>query len=170
MYRIDANFIKLSDVRLDKIAEGLIGVYVLYSGHSRSNPTYIGEGIILDRFYAHLHNKEMYLTKPISGVMAIIGDKTRKYWKERAQIVEWALLNIALETNRFPARNKKPGNNKIVEKYIEKYNKIKIYCYGIDPFCATGRLKISDNKIIDIDKNGITIPWNRHSPNRGRRY
>lgn len=170
MHRIDVNFIRLSDVRLDRIAEGLIGVYILYSGHSRSSPTYIGEGVILDRFHAHLHNKEMYLTKPISGVMAIIGNKFRKYWKEQSQIVEWALLNIAFETNRKPARNMKPGNSSIVIKYILKYNKIKIYCSGIDPFCATGRSKINGYKIINIDKRGCTIPWNRHSPNRGRRY
>jgi len=114
MYRIDVNFVKLSEIRLDWLAEGLVGVYVLYSGYSRCNPTYIGEGVILDRFYAHLHNKEMFLTKPISGVMAITGDKLRKYWKEEAQIVEWALLNIAFETNRFPTRNIKPGNSRIV--------------------------------------------------------
>lgn len=133
MLSINLYLHRLQDIRLDILAERAVGVYVLYSGKAKMRPTKIGEGVILDRFHAHLHDKRKILAKPIQRYMAIIGLGNTKNFKIDAEITECALFDIAEYLNKQPLYSTNP-RFETVKQNIESHNKIKIYFSGFNPF------------------------------------
>jgi hypothetical protein len=161
MLPINLHFHRLQDIRLDILAERAIGVYVLYSGKAKVNPTKIGEGVILDRFYAHLHDKRKILAKPINGYMAIIGFGHKRNFKIDAEIAECALFDIAEYLDKNPLYSTNP-RFETIKQNINSHNKIKIYFSGFDPF--THR-KISNKKYFEYYEHNGDI-FNYHNWNK----
>lgn len=171
MMSINLKFLSLREIHLDAIARGVFGVYVLYGSKSRVLPTKIGEGVILNRFAAHLNAG--ILGNEVEGFMSIIDRDTNRNNKIYAQIAEAALFLIAEETDRLPVHSKNPRKSILLDN-LERFGKIKVYVSGFDPFLRT---KINERKVCELfidhdiyDKIGISrCDWKMRSIGRGHR-
>ncbi|MDD5686334.1 MAG: hypothetical protein PHE88_00675 [Elusimicrobia bacterium] len=147
MLKIDAEFLRLVDIPVDKLFNA-VGVYVIWSGRAWVKPTYIGEGLIMRRLSDHMKNSDK-CAKPISGLLAIIGDNSKKEYKFKAKILEQILLQISNEIDRFPNQNQQCGL-KFLEKIIKRYGFIKVSVSGYDPLLDPYKAKMLKKKLIKV--------------------
>jgi hypothetical protein len=105
MYPIDATFRPLKEVSLQETV-GAIGVYVLWNRAADVRPSYLGQGVLLERIIAS--TKEFGTN--LEGYIAIMqkGGESRR--KTDAQILEHTLLVAAKRIDQFPTRNQLSGN------------------------------------------------------------
>lgn len=155
---VKAVFRRLNEVTLEEVY-GMVGVYILWSGRAISRPTYIGEGVILNRFAKHVEE----LPWPVKGVLAIIGDNIPKY-KTDCEVLEAILLDIAYEVDRFPTQNQAAGKKSRVTKIFRKHGKLRIYIRGYDPLRHPKNPLMRDKKIIELWRNtnneiDLRYPW-----------
>jgi len=166
MKAVDVEFVRLSDVSLEDLL-GATGVYAVWSGKARVRPTYIGEGVILERVAAHV--KEF--AWPLRGVLAIPQAKTWREQKEKSEIAEALLLAVAKEVDLFPTRNKRYGNEKKVKKALRKHNVLRLNVKGYDPLLGAGSRRLRRRKSIAAKlDNGddflLKYDWNTRSTSR----
>jgi hypothetical protein len=160
MRSIKATFERLDEITLER-AYGSVGVYVLWSGKSQLKPTYIGEGVILKRFAAHVDN----LPWPIDGILAILGDNTSTN-KTDAEILEAVLLDIAADIDRSPTKNQHPGKTGRVDDVFKRHGVMKIHITGYAPLLHPKNRPMLEKKIVELrqDMYGeveLIHPWKR---------
>lgn len=135
MYSIRAHFERFRDVHLGTLF-GACGIYVLWDGEARARPTYIGEGNILKRLSDHWTRKDLTISMPLDGYVAIIGDHGHRPSKSDACIVEYLLLEIASATDRSPAINAHPGKRRVLEAMCDRERTVRLAVSGFDPLQA----------------------------------
>jgi hypothetical protein len=156
---INAEFKRLCDMALDRLP-GAIGVYVLWSSKSWVRPTYLGEGLILERFAAHAGKFPI----PLEGTISILDNGTQKAIKTNAEIVEALLLYIAEEIDRFPSQNKNVGKHGQIEKVFTSHGVLRIRITGYDPLLGPRSSRMNKEKIITLQTNRfgeieLSHPW-----------
>jgi hypothetical protein len=158
MLTYNVEFRRLEDVSLLD-AYGETGVYVLWSSRASVRPSYIGEGYILDRFLSH--TKKSWATKPLNGVMTILDGANPRELKWRAEVIEYALLWVAEEIDRFPPNNtslgKMSGLHKLVSRADHDVGVIRINVRGVDPLLPPHRGTMPSSKSIRIDMKEFEI-------------
>ncbi len=129
MWEVPADFKRLDEIVVSDLL-GVVGAYVIWDSQARVRPSYIGEGEILKRFSEHSLNFAM----PIRGYVAVVGNLSRKYYKQDAEILEAVLLSIAERIDCFPLHNKQRGSYSAIERVFENSRVLKIQLRGHDPF------------------------------------
>jgi len=154
------NFKKFSEVTLEE-AYGTYGVYVLWHGKAKTRPSYIGQGDVLKRFIYHVNSQ---MNWPLKGYIAIIGGQDRKINKKQAELAEAILLDCADLIDKWPNGNAKIGHWQLVRRTLEKYNAIRIYLTGYNPFLPPDASVEWDNKkLIQIENtyDYSSFPWKK---------
>ena len=99
---------------------GKVGVYILWDTRAHNRPTYIGEGLILERFCKH---RETFGTE-FDGYVGVTGDTTRKYYKEHGELLEAVLLWISERIGKFPTRNKQKNYKSPIESQFKESERV----------------------------------------------
>jgi len=174
MITIRLEFQRLCDITLYNIYDE-IGVYVLWNGHAKTKPSYIGEGDILHRFASH--TRAEWSERPLDGLIAIVQADSDEWRKAYAEIAEATLLEISEILDRFPTHNKSRGKASAAIKKATSFRKynvgtIKLVFEGRDPLLLLGSpimkqpktitWKYIDNSFQIVDR----IPWNQR-PEKG---
>lgn len=157
---IKAHFMRMSQVLVNELPK-TVGAYVIWSGKAVARPTYIGEGVILSRLAEHA--KKFAL--PWEGVVAILGDGSRKQHKTDAEVVEALLLFCAEEVDRYPTRNTAVGKRAKAERVFKKHGVLRIRVTGQDPLLEPERPPMKGKKVIVMRRDGarhfgVKVPWN----------
>ncbi|MGB9720569.1 MAG: hypothetical protein ACPL28_03690 [bacterium] len=154
-------FKKLSEVTLEE-AYGTYGIYVLWHGRAKTRPSYIGQGDILKRFSFHVDSE---MSWPLKGYIAIMGGQHRKTNKKLAELAEAILLDCADLIDKWPNGNAKIGHWRLVEHTLERYNAIRIYLKGYNPFRPPDTsLECDNKKLIQIENTTYeysSFPWKK---------
>jgi hypothetical protein len=139
MHIITAEFRRLSDLTIPDLL-GEIGVYVLWDGHAKARPTYIGEGNVLQRLVRH----ESRFAKPLDGFAAILTNRNQTWQRAKADgtIVEALLLRVASDTDRSPAVNVAPGQLRALDAIFGQHGTVRINVTGCDPLRPPEELPI----------------------------
>ncbi len=127
---IDATFYKFSEINLRAVmCED--GIYIFW-GEGEKKSLWIGEGDLMQRLYQR--STQFRWT---NGYVAIMDNKIE------SAIGEYALLNHAKETGRFPTINKQRGMKQTVIDFLKEYGKIKVNIKNRDPLIPpTGSNKL----------------------------
>lgn len=157
-------FKRFDEVSLDQVY-GEIGVYVIWDGKSRINPTYIGEGQILHRFASHVRDDLFFW--PIRGAVTMLGQESATA-KAQAEILESVLLRISNEINRFPTVNDNMGTKSKIIKKLRRYNILNILIKGRDPLIV-GNPSINGTKIVTLELNEEADDFEIYHPWKTRR-
>jgi hypothetical protein len=132
VHTIYADFQRFHDTNLVDLI-GATGVYVIWDAHAIARCTYIGEGVILERFTKHVKRDGRRFSRPWNGYVAIIAGSTRGVHKWESTIVERLLLDVAKKTDRSPRVNVHPGHaNRVMALCREE--KLRVSISGYDPF------------------------------------
>ena len=99
---------------------GKVGVYILWDNRAHNRPTYIGEGVILERFCKH---RETF-GSDFDGYIGVVGDSTKKYNKDHGELIEAILLWISERIGKFPTRNKQKNYKSSIEKQFGDLERI----------------------------------------------
>src|SRR5258706_10073799 len=132
MYTIDATFTRFDRLHIGDLF-GATGVYVLWDARAKACPTYIGEGHILKRLADHSRRDGRRFARPLDGYIAVIEGSTRGVHKLESQVVERLLLDVALDTEREPAVNVRPGSGSVVRYLCAGHPTIRVAVRGWDP-------------------------------------
>lgn len=154
-------FKKLSEVTLEE-AYGTYGIYILWHGRAKTRPSYIGQGNVLKRFSAHTEDPQM--SWPLKGYIAIVGGQDRKMNKKQAELAEAILLDCADLIDKWPNGNVNIGHWRLAEHILEKYNAIRMYLTGYNPFLPPNlNAKWYDKKLIQLENTLAysSFPWHR---------
>lgn len=153
-------FIPFADIHISDLL-GKVGVYILWDSRSSNRPTYIGEGLILERFCKH---RETFGTE-FDGYVGIVGDTSRRYFKEEGEFLEAVFLWISERIGKFPTRNKQKNYKSPFEKQFRDLERI-MNCpiIGFDFFehpQSTRKLRKQEIKIQKRDNEYYLIdhPW-----------
>jgi hypothetical protein len=152
MHIITVKFRRLSDLTIPDLL-GEIGVYVLWDGHAKARPTYIGEGNVLQRLVRH----ESRFAKPLDGFAAILTNSTRTWQRAKADgtIVEALLLRVASDTDRRPAVNVAPGQLRALDDILGRHGTVRIHVRGCDPLRPPEELPtLTSSKQIILRESG----------------
>lgn len=139
MYTIPVRFDRFCDINLSNLI-GATGVYVIWDARANARPTYIGEGNILKRFADHVHRNGRRFAHPWNGYAAIISCSTRGVRKEESKAVERLLLDVAYNTDRFPAANKQRGSWSAVLRFCRD-EALRVAISRYDPLIPPGEAK-----------------------------
>ncbi len=126
---VDAHFELLTEVSIDRVF-GEVGVYVIWDSQARVRPTYIGEGVIIERLSSQVDR----VAFPVRGYIAILDYHGPMQTKKDAEIVEAVLLEIGDETDRYPRLNSQRGSHKQIKKVLAYDNTLRVKVSGYDPF------------------------------------
>jgi len=165
-----AEFKRFDEVTLDQVY-GEIGVYVIWDGKAKINPTYIGEGQILHRFASHVRDELFFW--PIRGVVAMLGQESASA-KIQAKIMESVLLRISDEIDRFPTVNDNMGTKSKIIKILRRCNLLKIYVKRCDPLIL-GNPVLYQPKIVTLELNteqddfDVYHPWKTRQKRMARK-
>ena len=129
METIRAEFCRLDELPLPLLI-GAVGTYVIWDGKAQGRATYLGEGVILERFAKHAST----FAWPFAGYAAITGDWTTDKAKGDAEIIEAVLLAVAAATDRLPTHNEAPGKVRRIHKIFRSHGTLRIRVTGWDPF------------------------------------
>jgi hypothetical protein len=130
MHIIEATFQSLDELPVAALF-GATGVYVLWSAKANKKPSYLGEGLLIQRL-ANEHIERFGTSA--CGYAAIMEANTDKRRKADAEIVETTLLQIADKIGLFPTHNKAWGKAKgIVKHFSAGHNVIRINVRGFMP-------------------------------------
>ena len=146
MKTLGAEFVRLQEFSICDLI-GAVGVYVIWDGKARARPSYIGEGVILERFSKHAGR----FPWPFDGYVAITGTKDSGEAKRDAMVLEAVLLSVSHDTDRFPNHNESFGKTTHVVKILRSHNLLRIRVTGLDPLIAPGQAqKLSNAKVARI--------------------
>lgn len=130
MHIVDVDFQRLSELSVPDLL-GELGVYVVWDGHAKARPTYIGEGGILRRLVEH----EKRFARPFDGFAAVLShpDVSPQRAKADGTIVEAVLLEVARQTDREPAVNVAPGQLRHLDDIFAQHGTVRLNVSGMDP-------------------------------------
>lgn len=131
---VQAEFMRFDEVALSSLI-GAMGVYVLWDGKSRVQPSYIGEGAILERLAQHAKR----FAWPLDGYVAVMGDWSTLRTKRQAEVVEAVLLLVAGDTNRTPVHNDAAGKLTAVRTLLRGHRRLRVKVIGRDPLQSPWR-------------------------------
>jgi hypothetical protein len=159
VYRIDATFLRFDRVHIGDL--GATGVYVIWDGYARAKPTYIGEGHILKRLADHSQRDGRRFARPLDGYIAVLCGSTSGVHKTESRVVERLILDVALQTNREPKVNVRPGAATVVEYLCRGDPTLRVAIRGFDPLLHPSKARpLSSPKYIRAwlgDGNGYEI-------------
>lgn len=128
METVRAHFLRLDEVAFPALI-GAVGTYVIWDGRARARATYLGEGVLLERFAKHAGR----FAWPFGGFVAVTGDWTSARSKRDAEILEAVLLVIADDTDRLPIHNRSPGKVSRIRRVFQSHGTLRIRVTGLDP-------------------------------------
>src|SRR2546422_1561587 len=129
MQTVRAEFYRLDELPLPMLI-GAVRTYVIWDGRAGGRSTYLGEGVILERFTKHASR----FAWPFAGYAAITGDWTTDKAKGDGEIIEAVLLAVAADTDRLPTHNEAPGKVRRIHKIFRSHGTLRIRVTGYDPF------------------------------------
>jgi hypothetical protein len=148
VYQIDATFLRFDKIHIGDLF-GATGVYVIWDSYAKVKPTYIGEGHILKRLADHSRRDGRRFAKPLDGYIAVVSGSTAGVHKTESLVVERLLLDVALETDREPKVNVRPGAATVVEYLCRADRTLRVAIRGFDPLMHPRRARpLSSTKYI----------------------
>lgn len=169
----------------DLLNDSIKGVYIIWDGRSQKKPTYIGQGDLMNRLYAHRDEKDKYtkmkkFAKPIDGYVIDIIENRKKYkdiditkynseikgktLEQNAKLVEFVMLYLADQNGFTTTKNISKGIfNALEKKFLKNNRTLKIHISGYNPFINVNNLKQLKEEIIikfKIIKNKIYLDGN----------
>lgn len=171
MLTIDIMFEPLEEMPVAALF-GAVGLYTVWASGATHRPTYLGEGIILDRISRHVKRWR----SDMLGAAAILTDESidRRGAKPRGTIAEAFLLELGELLDRKPLQNDAPGHTQRLYDAVEIHNVVRLNVRGLNPFMhpSEPRARLSQRAecSVRLDRNGFFLfesPWNAR-PRRGR--
>jgi hypothetical protein len=164
MHIINAHFESL-DVMPVTALFGAIGVYVLWSARAEVRASYMGEGVLIERFARHIER----FGKTTSGYAAIMSDeRSDSHRKSDAAILETILLHIGGLIDQRPVHNDADGRtNGLVDHYNAGHKVVRINVTGYHPLRWGTKLQVRTPLNVDLSKHGDEVvisvdhPWRR---------
>jgi hypothetical protein len=165
METVRAEFHRLSDIAFPALI-GAVGTYVIWGGRAQARATYLGEGVLLERFAKHAGRFDW----PFAGFVAITGDWTSGQAKEDAEILEAILLIIADHTDRLPTHNQAPGKISRVHRILRSHPTLRVHITGFDPLMIPEQARpLASARVATIKFVGEGRPYEMDHPWRLRR-
>lgn len=128
MHIVEAEFHRMRDLALPDLV-GAVGVYSIWDGRAQARPTYIGEGILLERLAKH----SMRFAYPFDGYIALLGNIGHASHKLNCELIEAVLLIVADKVDRFSNQNDALGKTQRIRRLFRKHSTMRIRISGYDP-------------------------------------
>jgi len=164
MDTIYAYFVRLNKVSIEELINKN-GVYVLWSYDAWTKPSYIGEGLILERIVSHAKSYDKPFKKGIGGVVSMFNDDHPAKTKRNGEIVEVTLLEAASILGVSPKYNSSSGKFASILKRGINHSTIRINIKGCHPLWWGNRINGTARftwKYNDCEGWQLTeMPWRR---------
>ena len=162
---INTNFIRLNQVSVEELINKK-GVYVLWSYDAWTKPSYVGEGMVLERIISHVKSSDKPFNKGMGGIVTLFDNDHPARAKRNGEIVELTLLRVASVLGVSPRHNNSSGKSISIFKRGENHNTVRINFSGWHPLWWGVKInrtaRITWKYIDDYDGWQITeMPWRR---------
>jgi len=170
---LDTTFEPLHEIPVADLF-GAVGVYTIWARGATHRPTYMGEGIILDRISKHV---KRWRTDML-GTAAILSDAGphRDLAKPGGLLAEAFFLELGELLGRKPLQNDAPGHVQLLRTAVEIHNIVRINVRGLHPFMhpENPRARLSERAVCTVELNDydefvFTTPWNARAVRRSSR-
>ena len=137
MLALHVEFTRFADLHVGDLFD-LTAVYVIWDARAKTRPSYLGEGVVLNRFMYHGKSDGRRLARPFDGYIGTVDTRGLCNEKDAVRMTERLLLDVAFRTDRVPSLNTHPGHGALVREYCSE-GIVRLSVHGYDPFAHPAR-------------------------------